>query len=59
MPIAFGDFRKCYVVNDRLGTRILRDPYTNKPFVTFYATKRVGGGVADPRAIRLLKIAAS
>ncbi|RYF23332.1 MAG: phage major capsid protein, partial [Oxalobacteraceae bacterium] len=38
------------------GTRILRDPYTNKPFISFYATKRVGGGLLDPEAIRLLKI---
>jgi HK97 family phage major capsid protein len=58
-PIAFGDFKSGYLINDRLGTRILRDPFTNKPFVMFYATKRVGGGVRDPRAIRLLKIAAS
>jgi len=59
MPIAFGDFRAGYVINDRIGTRILRDPYTNKPFVTFYATKRVGGGLLDPKAIRVLKVAAA
>ncbi len=58
LAIAFGDFRAGYLINDRIGTRVLRDPYTNKPFVTFYTTKRVGGGVADPNAIRLLKIAA-
>ncbi len=58
-PIAFGDFRRGYVINDRIGTRVLRDPYTSKPYVMFYVTKRVGGGVLDPRAIRLLKIAAS
>ncbi|WP_260600430.1 phage major capsid protein [Sphingomonas endolithica] len=57
LPIAFGDFQKGYIINDRVGVRILRDPYTNKPFVMFYATKRVGGGLLDPRAIRLLKIA--
>lgn len=57
-PIAFGDFKRGYLINDRTGSRILRDPYTNKPFVMFYVTKRVGGGVADPNAIRLLKIAA-
>jgi HK97 family phage major capsid protein len=56
--IAFGDFRTGYVINDRLGTRILRDPFTNKPFVMFYVTKRVGGGLADPNAIRLLKVPA-
>lgn len=58
-PIAFGDFKAGYIINDRTGTRILRDPYTSKPYVLFYATKRVGGGVADPNAIRLLKITAS
>lgn len=58
LAIAFGDFGRGYLINDRLGTRVLRDPFTNKPFVMFYVTKRVGGGVLDPRAIRLLKIAA-
>ena len=58
-PIAFGDFQRGYLVNDRVGVRILRDPYTNKPFIMFYSTKRVGGGVLDPRAIRVLKVAAS
>ena len=59
IPIAFGDFQRGYVINDRQGVRILRDPYTAKPYVHFYTTKRVGGGVDDPKAIRLLKIAAS
>lgn len=58
LPIAFGDFARGYLINDRIGTSILRDPYTNKPYVNFYGTKRVGGGVIDPKAIRLLKIAA-
>lgn len=57
LPIAYGDFARGYLINDRVGVRILRDPYTNKPFVSFYATKRVGGGLLDPAAIRLLKIA--
>ena len=57
--IAFGDFRAGYLINDRLGTRVLRDPYTNKPFVNFYATKRVGAGVLDPFAIRLLRLPAA
>ena len=48
--MAFGDFRAGYLINDRLGTRILRDPYTKNPFVMFYATKRVGAGVRDPAA---------
>jgi HK97 family phage major capsid protein len=59
LPIAFGDFKRGYVINDRTGVRILRDPYTNKPYVNFYATKRVGGGVRDPKAIRVVKMAAS
>lgn len=58
LPIAFGDFRRGYVINDRAGVRVLRDPYTSKPFVSFYTTKRVGGGVLDPRALRFLKVAA-
>lgn len=58
LPVAFGDFNAGYLVNDRQGVRILRDPYTSKPFVNFYSTKRVGGGLLDPNAIRLLKIPA-
>lgn len=58
LPIAFGDFRRGYVINDRTGLRILRDPYSSKPFVSYYCTRRVGGGVLDPRALRLQKIAA-
>lgn len=57
LPIAFGDFKAGYLINDRTGSRILRDPYTSKPYVLFYTTKRVGGGVADPNALRLLKMA--
>lgn len=58
-PIAFGNFNAGYLVTERLGTRILRDPYSNKPFVSFYATRRVGGQVLDSDAIKLLKVAAS
>jgi len=58
-PIAFGDFGRGYLVNDRIGVRVLRDPYTAKGYVLFYTTKRVGGGVIDPRAIRVLKVAAN
>lgn len=58
-PIAFGDFKRGYLIVDRFGVRVLRDPYTNKPFVHFYTTKRVGGGVVNFEAIKLLKIAAS
>jgi HK97 family phage major capsid protein len=58
-PIAFGDFRRGYLVVDRTGVRVLRDPYSAKPYVLFYTTKRVGGGVQDFDAIKLLKFAAS
>ena len=59
LPILLGDFKAGYVINDRTGVKVLRDPYSNKPFVHFYTTKRVGGGVKDPNAIRALKIAAA
>ena len=55
-PIAFGNFRAGYLIAERTATQILRDPYINKPFVHFYATKRVGGQVLDSAAIKLLKI---
>ena len=55
-PIAFGNFRNGYLIAERSATQILRDPFTNKPFVHFYATKRVGGQVLDSDAIKLLKI---
>lgn len=59
LPIAFGDFRRGYIVVDRAGTRVLRDPYTNSPHVRFAVTRRVGGGVNNFEAIKLLKVAAS
>lgn len=55
LAIAFGDFRRGYLVVDRAGVRVLRDPYSAKPYVLFYTTKRVGGGVQDFDAIKLLK----
>ena len=57
MPLAFGDFRRGYLIVDRAGVRVLRDPYSAKPYVLFYTTKRVGGGVQDFDAIKLLKFA--
>lgn len=57
--LAFGDFRAGYLVVDRAGVRILRDPYSAKPYVLFYTTKRVGGGVQNFEAIKLVKFAAS
>ena len=56
--VAFGDFRRGYLIVDRVGIRVLRDPYSSKPYVLFYTTKRVGGGVQDFDAIKLLKFAA-
>lgn len=57
LAIAFGDFNAGYLINDRFNsTRVLRDPFTNKPFVQFYATRRVGAGLLDNQAIRLLRI---
>ena len=56
--ILFGDFARTYLIIDRVGTRILRDPFTNKPFVMFYTTKRVGGGVVNPEAMKALNTAA-
>jgi HK97 family phage major capsid protein len=56
--IAFGDFTRGYLVVDRTGVRVLRDPYSAKPYVLFYTTKRVGGGVQDFDAIKLLDFAA-
>jgi len=55
----FGDFKQTYTVFDRVGVRVLRDPYTNKPYVQFYTTKRVGGGVHNPEPMRALKVGAT
>lgn len=56
-PVAFGNFNRGYLIADRFGIRVLRDPYTRKPYVQFYTTKRVGGGVVNFEAIKLLKVA--
>ena len=57
-PIAFGNFRHGYLIAERSATQVLRDPFSNKPFVHFYATKRIGGQVLDSAAIKLLRIEA-
>lgn len=57
--VAFGDFTRGYLIVDRAGVTVLRDPYSAKPYVLFYTTKRVGGGIQDFDAIKLLKFAAS
>ncbi|QEL14810.1 phage major capsid protein [Limnoglobus roseus] len=58
LSVALADFRSAYQIVDRQGIRILRDPFTEKPFVKFYATTRVGGDVVNSEAIKLLKLAA-
>lgn len=59
LAIAFGNFRRAYTVVDRMGIRMLRDPYSNKPYVGFYTTKRVGGAVVNSEAIKVAKFALS
>ncbi len=54
ISVAFGDFYSGYQIVDRQGFKVLRDPYTSKPFIEFYAAKRVGGDVVDFDAIKLL-----
>lgn len=58
LSVAFGNFQAGYVIAERPHTAILRDPYSNKPFVHFYATKRVGGAVTNSEAIKLLRFSA-
>jgi len=57
-PIAFANFKRAYLIIDRFGIRVLRDPYTSKPYVLFYTTRRVGGGIVMYEAIKLLKVSA-
>jgi HK97 family phage major capsid protein len=59
IPVLFGDFQRTYLVLDRVGIRVLRDPFTNKPYVSFYTTKRVGGGVQNPEPMRAMVVSAA
>lgn len=59
LAIAFGDFRAAYLVVDRIGTRMLRDPYSAKPYVLFYVTRRVGGGIQNFEALKFIRFTAS
>lgn len=59
LSIAFGDFKRAYKILDRVGVRVLRDPYTKKPYVMFYTTKRVGGGLENPECMKFMRIAAA
>ena len=54
----YGDFKRAYTIVDRTGVRVLRDPFTDKPFVKFYTTKRVGGSVVNYEAVKIQKVAA-
>jgi len=59
LSIAFGDFQRGYLIVDRAGVRVLRDPYSAKPYVLFYTTKRVGGGVQNFDAVKVMKFSAT
>jgi len=56
LPIAFGDMKQAYQIVDRIGIRTLRDPFTAKPYVKFYTTKRVGGGIKNFEALKLMVV---
>ncbi len=58
IALMFGDFGQGYMVLDRVGIRVLRDPYTSKPHISFYTTKRVGGGLLNPDCLKALKVSA-
>ena len=58
LSVAFGDMKSAYTIVDRMGIRVIRDPYTNKPHILFYSTKRVGGDVVDFAALNVAKFAA-
>lgn len=56
LAAVYGDFKAAYTIVDRIGLRTLRDPYTNKPYVVFYTTKRVGGSVVNFEALKIQKM---
>jgi HK97 family phage major capsid protein len=58
LSLAFGDFKQAYLIVDRMGMRTLRDPFTAKPYVVFYTTKRTGGGAQNTEAVKFIKFAA-
>jgi HK97 family phage major capsid protein len=59
LAILFGDFQKAYTIVDRTPTRILVDPFSNKPYVGYYCVKRLGGGLVNSEAIRVIKFSAT
>ncbi len=58
LSLAFGDFREAYQILDRIGIRVLRDPYTAKPYIKFYTTRRVGGAAVNFEAVKFLRFSA-
>ncbi len=58
LSVAVADFSQAYLIVDRIGLRVLRDPFTDKPFVKFYTTKRVGGEVVNFDAIKVMTLSA-
>ncbi len=58
LSILFGNLKRAYTIYDVAGTRVLRDPFTHKPYVHFYTTKRVGGGLTDSLAVKVLALSA-
>jgi HK97 family phage major capsid protein len=59
LSIAFGNFQRAYVIIDRIGIKLLIDPYSSKPNVLYYAYKRVGGGLANSEAVKFLRFSVS
>jgi len=59
LAVAFGNFEAAYLIADRTATQVLRDPYSNKPFVHFYATRRVGGALVNSHALKLMRFSVS
>jgi HK97 family phage major capsid protein len=57
LAVAYGDMRETYQIVDRVGIRTLRDPYSAKPYVEFYSTKRVGGDVVNFNALKFMQFA--
>lgn len=57
--IAFGNFQRGYLIVDRIGTNVIRDPFSSKPYVSFYARRRTGGSPLNTEAIKLLKFGSS
>ncbi|KQT96979.1 phage major capsid protein [Rhizobium sp. Leaf453] len=58
LPVAFGNFKKAYVIVDKAGYKLLQDPYTDKPFVLFYTYRRTGGDVRNFEAVKFIRVEA-